>query len=529
MKKTIVILLVISLLFSLCSCSRPSSSNENNSGITSDERKYITLAYCINDVLNPYTAVTEFNQNLSNLIYVPLVKTDASFTVKFVLAENINLYDNKCEVTLKTTAFSDGTPLTANDVIYSFNCAKESKKFKALEKAVSSIYKSDDKTVVFTLYKYDPNFCSLLTFPIIKSGTANLKTDNDMNLPPIGCGKYLPDTDNLKLLRNNNYHGDLPYSEYINLYNTPDYEALKYAITTGKVSLWHTNYNGADTIVTNGSTVSSPSNNFIYLGINLENEHLAKPQMRYALSAIISRNEICTNVFEGYAVGTSSIFNPSWSAVKNSIENITDSKNNIFIDNLEEIGYNRLDTSGNRLTDKGKSLSFKLLYCNKTDIKVTLANEIAEQLKKVGINVDLIGLEYDDYVKAINSRNFDLYLAETVISLNMDFSELLCSDGSLNFSKAPMTDQETEDNESTEDSSENNSDDNVYTTLDEIISAYYNGETEIYEFINMFSLELPIIPLCYKNTVLSYQNNLANNWICSPCDPYYSVADCYYK
>ena len=253
--------------------------------------------------------------------------------------------------------------------------------------------------------------------------------------------------------------------------------------------------------------------------MNLSNRHLSKQEMRYALSAIISRKEICSNIYTEHAVATSSIFNPSWHTIKNSFENSTESKNNIFIANLEEIGYNRLDTSGNRLTSEGKRLSFKLIYCNDTDIKHVLANEIASQLAKVGISINLVGLSYRDYINALKAQNFDLYLAETAIGYNMDYSQLLCDDGTLNFGKIDAKQDE-------ESEQVNEGDSDIYTSLDNVISAYYNGEAELYEIVNMFSLEMPLIPICYKNNITSYKNGIINDWICSPCDPYYSVGDC---
>ena len=295
---------------SLVGCSTnntPSQDNEQNADVNSE---HITLAYCFNDVINPYKAKTEINQKLSHLLFDSLVEINKSFSVEYQLADNISLENKICKITIKDTFFSDGSSLMASDILYSAKLAKESGKYTTLFSNVKNFTADNQKTVVFELNNYDINFPSLLTFPIIKNGTSDLKTDNNLSLPPIGCGKYIPDFDNNQLIRNENYHSAKPIDSQINIINIPDNEALEYSISCDKISFWLDDYKSEKTITASGGTIAVPSNNFIYIGINSENNILCLPQMRYALSAILDRSTICSDIFNGYATATSSLFTP---------------------------------------------------------------------------------------------------------------------------------------------------------------------------------------------------------------------------
>ena len=523
--KRITIILIIALLLSIFSgCSGSSSDNVSTpSDVTNQEPdKYLNLAFCNNDVINPYKAVTEVNQKLSSLLYDSLVTLDSNYNVKFLLAEDIKSDGKKHIITLKSTNFSDGTPLTASDIIYSAQQAKDSGYYSDLFSCVTSITADNQKTVVIETKNIDNNFVNLLVFPIIKYNTANLTTNNNLPVPPIGCGKYTPDFDNYLLIRNENYHSKKPIANKINLVNIPDNEALSYAVSTGKISLWQDLYNGGETLTASGGTIQVVTNNLIYIGINSKNQILNLPQMRYALSAILDRNNICNETFNGYAVATSGIFNPAWSFISGLQENIDKPNNNIFLANLEEIGYNNLNTFGYHLTNDGETFAFDLVYCNDTQLKVSLANEIHSQFSKVGINTNIIGLGYEEYINALNNKEFDLYIAETIISNNMDISSLVLSDGALNYGDVfELTDTEDETSQDTEKT--------VYTTFDDVLSAYFNGTVGIHDVINMFNLQTPLIPICYKLDVASYQHGVECSFNYSPCDPYYIVLDSYIK
>ena len=123
-------------------------------------------------------------------------------------------------------------------------------------------------------------------------------------------------------------------------------------------------------------------------------------------------------------------FNPAWEAVK-SVQNINLQANKeITVENLEEIGYNKLDGEGVRTNSAGKKLKFELLVNKENRLRVSAAKIIASRLSEYGISVRVAEKSFADYTAALSSGNFQLYLAEVAITPNMDISSLVTEGGS---------------------------------------------------------------------------------------------------
>ena len=92
----------------------------------------LQLLYCANDTINPYKTISKLNAELGLLMFDSLVKYNNNFETVYSLASNIKTEDKVCTVALRNAYFSDGSKVTADDVIYSYNLAKESSRFKDL-------------------------------------------------------------------------------------------------------------------------------------------------------------------------------------------------------------------------------------------------------------------------------------------------------------------------------------------------------------------------------------------------------------
>ena len=176
MKRLKITAIVLSVLIFLSGCrAKPdgtSSSAEPPTAVAAaGSRNYLTMLYSAADTFNPYTAATDINRQLCRLLYEPLLKTDNSYNISYSLAQSAEVKGKECTVTLKSRYFSDGSALTADDVVYSFNLAKKSNTEYAykLYEALSATAR-DSKTVIIKLDRADPYFANTLDFPIIKKG-----------------------------------------------------------------------------------------------------------------------------------------------------------------------------------------------------------------------------------------------------------------------------------------------------------------------------------------------------------------------
>ena len=174
LKKLICVLLSLTLLLSFTGCK--SGGKDKDKDDTSDGKGITaSLLYCKSDFFNPYTAKTEITRQLAGLVFEPLIKLDNEFNLVNRLAKEIENEENIWKVKLIDAKFSDGTKVTADDVIYSYNLAINSATTHASTlSSVESVAKEDSKTVVFTLKRIDNYFSNLLSFPIIKANSDTL-------------------------------------------------------------------------------------------------------------------------------------------------------------------------------------------------------------------------------------------------------------------------------------------------------------------------------------------------------------------
>ena len=235
------IILAMFLLFSIGCKDTEKPDSDITSSLPSSEEKELKLQilYCSNDTLNPFNTKNKSNMELSRLLYDSLVSLSNDFEPIYLLAESIKNEENVCTVKLKNATFSNNTPVTSEDVIASYLLAKESNLYKNLFYNVKSVTALDITTVIFELGKRDPYFENLLTFPIIKKGSDQLRDEDNVEIEPIGSGRYLF-SHNDKCLVKNPYYKGVVKADKINLVDAPDSESVEHYVEIGATDFYYT-------------------------------------------------------------------------------------------------------------------------------------------------------------------------------------------------------------------------------------------------------------------------------------------------
>ena len=163
-----------------------------------------TLPYLSGQTFDPVTCIDGVQQTVGALLYEPLFTLDASFTPQPVLCEHSS-YDAQAltwTFALRSAVFSDGTALTANDVLAAYRRAAESARYGARFANVASMKAQDAHTLIVTLTQANGSFPALLDIPIVKAGTEN-------DLVPLGTGPYVYTTaaDGAALTANSHWQG----------------------------------------------------------------------------------------------------------------------------------------------------------------------------------------------------------------------------------------------------------------------------------------------------------------------------------
>ena len=302
--------------------------------------------------------------------------------------------------------FTDGTKLTAEDVAFSYNTAKEMGEGADLSSLNEA--KADGNKVVFTLNKSDSTFINKLTdVGIVPKASYNNETYGQN---PIGSGPYkLAQWDKGQqfiLEKNPDYYGQEPYFEKItNLFLDPD--AAFAAVKNGDVDIaevpvayanetvdgYHLEY--FDSIDVRG--ISLPTQNDTGKlnedNFTIGNNVTADPAIREALNVGINRQSLLEGALNGYGnVSYTGVANQLPWAFESSFKdgNIDEAKSI-----LEKAGWN--DTDGDGIVEKnGTPASFTVYYNAKASERQAIAVAVAEQAKEIGIDVQAVGGSWDD-------------------------------------------------------------------------------------------------------------------------------------
>lgn len=163
-KKAVAILCVIAIitaLFTGCKSNVPEQKHElvlqTTAKVTEDTDNF-KISYSQSDSLNPFEADTLNNQTANDLVYEPLFRIDESFEAVPEIASSYTYEDSH---TLSITIvsglkFSDGSPLTASNVVSSFHEAQTSPRWKNSLKPIYSASVVSDTVVKFKLSYANP-------------------------------------------------------------------------------------------------------------------------------------------------------------------------------------------------------------------------------------------------------------------------------------------------------------------------------------------------------------------------------------
>ena len=310
----------------------------------------------------------------------------------------------------------------------------------------------------------------------------------------------------------------------IRLINAPDSEAVGHYVEIGAADMYYSDISDGNILRMSGKKVNINLNHLIYIGVNLSNEQLSLNALRQAISSGLDRKEICRDGYYNNALPANGFFNPAWEAVK-SVQNINLQANKeITVENLEEIGYNKLDSEGVRTNSAGKKLKFELLVNKENRLRVSAAKIIASRLSEYGISVRVAEKSFADYTAALSSGNFQLYLAEVAITPNMDISSLVTEGGSAAYG-IKTADKNNADGktEPAADTSGNQQTEEKSLTAAELVNGFYAGTNTLADLASVLQTEMPVIPICYRTGVLFYNDKIenVNNSSCS--DIYFSI------
>ncbi len=491
-RKTIKILcalLAALLLFSACAgdAGQETPADEPAGGEESGQTAFsLTLPYYPNDSLNPYFAASALNRALASLFCEPLYRVGSDYTPHAVLAASAENSGTTLTVTLADAHFSDGAAVSAADVVYSFERAKESGWYASRLSSVTAARRSGAQ-VVFTLAAPNVYAANLLTFPIVRSGTAD-----DAESVPTGTGVFTLSADGT--LSDNPSSQKTCAAQSVTLFAVKDTAHLVNALEIGNISYLFDDFDDGTYSRPSARTTFVTMNNLVYLGVSGTGV-LQSSAVRTAIYYAVDQANLAASAYRGCAEGAALPFHPAFCAAQNLSAGKTAADPDTAADILSRLGYNRYNADG-LLTNGTNTLEMTLLVNAENTFRVTAAYAIAESLNAAGFSVTVESVPSADYLNRIAAGQFTLYLGEVKLGEDLSLSPFFAEGGAA----AAGIDKTL--------------------PVCSAYTAFCAGETDAAAFCEAFLDDMPFIPLCYRSGLAAYSAQIAPDFSTAAYDMY---------
>jgi peptide/nickel transport system substrate-binding protein len=387
----------------------PNGTQTNNSNpfVNTSSAQSLGYAYAIYEPLFQVTDISDTPPE-------PWLATDAVWTddytsVTFTVREGVN--------------WSDGTPMTADDVAYSFQIRKDNEALNNFALPYGDItVDGNTVTVGFTQPVFVKANRVLNTYIVPKHIWESIADPTtELNQDPIGTGPYVLEawtSEAVKLVPNGDYWGGTPAAPELLYTSYVDNAAMTTALTSGDLQWGWTNISDYENVY----LAQDPEHNNFFtpsglavdaLFLNNETKPFNDVAFRKALSMVIDRNAI-------YNIGSEKAF-----PEVTSVTGMPTPAGNAFIaDEFQGKNYS-VDVAGAKqlLTDAGytysgetlmdpdgEPVSFVLTDPAGWNDYVTSLQQIADMAKEIGVEATVDTPDADTWFADIAEGNFQASL-----------------------------------------------------------------------------------------------------------------------
>lgn len=361
-----------------------------------------------------FSTTNTYSARLMQLIYDTLLVKNERFEFMPSLAERFEESPDSRTFTfhLRTgVRFHNGKSLTAADVKYTFDSLLSPELKSPIRGAVdkiTSIETPDSQTVIF--HAREPFYTFIGSLPAI--GIIPEGAGIEMIYAPVGSGpyklSYYREGEGVRMEANTDYWGGAPATARVHVKVVADNTTRQAELMSGAVDLAYNAGFDPETIrALNGrrgiQVVLKEGANIDYLGLNLtKGSLLSNQKLCQAIAYAIDRDVIIHNLLRDQARRAEGIMPPEHWAYSNSIINY---------DYDPERAKRLLDEAGmpDPDGDGPQSRVTITLLTTTTQMSRNIASVIQDQLRRVGIQLELQSLELATLLDKINKAQFDLY------------------------------------------------------------------------------------------------------------------------
>ena len=340
-------------------------------------------------------------------VYSTLMDIDEEGNLVPDLAESFEMKsDTEYTYKLREDAcFSDGTPVTAKDVKFTFDRAKDMPKTKSNTSKIAEVIADDDYHVTFKLTQPYAAFKTIATqtnlsivseAAVTAAGDAYGDVENVLGSGEFTVTEWVPN-DHYTLTKNEKYWGEEPTATSITVRVIPEGSARTIALEAGEVDLvWNVDPTDCANVEANSDValLSQPSSSIEYLGMNTTKEKFSDERVRQAINYALDKQTFVDTIVEGRGTVANSYINstiPGWT------------------DEVEAYPYDP-EKAKELLAEAGYPNGFECsLYVN-GDVRTRSAQIVQAQLADVGITVDISTYEWGALLDSLNAGDHEMFI-----------------------------------------------------------------------------------------------------------------------
>ena len=400
-----------------------------------DEGDWLIWAFRVEPkTLNQFSAENDIYSRWITVPYIfePLLFYDFdNLTMQPWLAETYEISENGLEITFTLrddVYFSDGVPVTADDVIFTYETAVNPKVdaanianlFVDVEKAV----KVDERVVKFIMkrpyFKALENVC-FWDFGILPKHVYEFDDAEEFNKRvsnPVGSGPYVFEKwetgRKVVLRRNENYWGRKPRLKKIIYRFIPNDVAALQALRSHEVDIMIPDPEQFADVVEDEEfrkefyclSYWNPGVPFFYIGWNQDTPFFNDKRVRLAMTHMVNREEVVSRLLKGYGQEITGPFFLKADQYDHSIKpwpyDLAKARQL-----LDEAGW--IDRDGDGIRDKaGVTFRFKFMYSSASTFYGRLAKLLKDEAAKVGIEVVPDPYEWSVIMTKLPDRDFEV-------------------------------------------------------------------------------------------------------------------------
>ena len=382
-----------------------------------EEEQALTLIYYPDRSMNPITCTDFTNRALFSLLYQGLFAVNRDYQVEPVLCSKYSMSEDMKTYTfyIENATFSNGKKVTAEDVLASLLAAKESDYYGGRFHYVSEMVLSEDGGVTVRLNTAYEDLPLLLDIPIIPQ--SQLESDT-----PSGTGPYV--LSGKQLIRRMNWWCNAEMTitaSAITLVEAENPAQIRDEFEFRDLSLVCADP-GSDRYADYRSDYElwdCENGIFLYLTFSKGSEVFKDVKMRAALTHAIDRNKLVKEYYRGFARSATLPASPLFPYYSQTLAEKYEYAPRKFAQVVKDL----------ELRDSKVSL-----LVNKEDtLRLRVARAIAKMISDCGLDVEMLELSGNDYMYALQTWNFDLYVGQTKLSANMDLSAFFSTYGELSY------------------------------------------------------------------------------------------------